>query len=197
MFDDKKLDALAHQIQLPTLNSDMDTYTALLEAIASQQLSVKVADIIFGRFLDLFPNRYPDASLLLQKSFEEIKAVGFSKQKTTYIQNIATFHLEKGIYVATLNKMNDTQIIDYLTTIKGVGRWTVEMLLIFTLHRPDVFPLADLGIQQAMMRLYDLEKDKDLHKKMAEIANHWTPNRSLASRYLWKWKDTEKLSKLS
>lgn len=87
--------------------------------------------------------------------------------------------------------MSDEEIIEFLSQIKGVGKWTVQMLLMFTLGRPDVFPVDDLGIQQAMIRLYQLnETGKDLKKKMQEIAEPWQPFRTVACRYLWRWKDT-------
>jgi DNA-3-methyladenine glycosylase II len=165
-----------------------DVYLALLESIVSQQISVKAADTIFARFRDLFPNQYPDAELLLAKTEEELRSAGLSFQKIGYMRNVATFNLEKGMTYQQLDSLTDDEIVAYLTPIKGVGRWTVEMLLMFVMNRPDVFPVDDLVIRQKMVKAYSVtETGKDLYKKLHEIAENWRPNRTLACRYLWRW----------
>lgn len=167
-----------------------DLFISLLGAIVSQQLSVKAADTIFGRFLDLFENRTPDPKTLLKISDEKLRSVGMSYQKAGYLKNIATFALEQGLNYKQLKKKTDDELVDYLIQIKGVGRWTVEMLLMFQLNRPDVFPKDDLGIQRGIKKLYELPYEKKrLLLEIEKIAEHWRPHRTLACRYIWRYKD--------
>lgn len=124
---------------------------------------------------------------------EDLRAAGVSRQKAQYIQNVARFFQEEQLLQKDWSKLDDQAIIDNLTVIKGVGRWTVEMLLMFTLRRPDVMPTDDLGIQQAMIQLYGLEeRGRPLHRKMTAIAEGWRPYRTYACRYLWKWRRNDK-----
>lgn len=184
---------LVETIILPDLSGSTDVYLSLLESILSQQLSVKVSDIIFKRFLNLFEDKYPHPLNLIEMDAEKLRSVGLSYQKAGYIKNVAEFALKQGIEWNTLEIMDDDDIIKYLTQIKGVGKWTVEMLLMFIMKRPDVFPSDDLGIQQAMVKLYNIEvKGKLLKIKMTNIAENWKPYRTTACRYLWKWKDSGK-----
>ena len=188
---DAKMQAVAEAIQLPDLQPNEDVYCALLESIVSQQLSVKAADTIFKRFLGLFEKQYPTPDILQAMDAEILRGVGLSRQKASYLQAVAEFHLRQGIDYQTLHTKTEDEIITYLTQIKGVGKWTVEMLLIFVLQRPDVLSVDDLGIQQGIKKLYNLTTEgKELKKQMLEIAENWRPNRSLACRYLWRWKDT-------
>ncbi|WP_291728188.1 DNA-3-methyladenine glycosylase family protein [Bernardetia sp.] len=174
-------------------NSEVDIMASLIKAIISQQLSVKAAATIYKRFLDLFDGVSPNANTLLKTNDEVLRSVGLSKQKITYVREVALFSQQNDISMECINQKTDEQVIEYLSQIKGVGRWTVEMLLMFTLHRPDVFPLADLGIQQAMQKLLQTdEKGKDLLKQMKQHAEKWKPYRTIAALYLWKWKDISK-----
>ncbi|QJW90207.1 DNA-3-methyladenine glycosylase 2 family protein [Spirosoma taeanense] len=178
----------------PKLFSDYadDVYIALLESIVSQQISVKAADAIFGRLCSLFPNNYPSADALLNLSFDDLRSVGLSGQKAKYIQSVADFSLLHPMDRAHLDPMTDEEIVQYLTPIKGVGRWTVEMLLMFVLDRPDVFPIDDLVIRQRIMRAYPDRTEgltgKALYRVLHEIAEPWRPYRTTACRYLWRWK---------
>ncbi len=183
---DKILQDLTEQIDLPALLPQQDVYVALLESIVSQQLSVKAADTIFNRFLALFEAQYPTPEVLAGLDTEVLRAVGLSRQKSSYLKAVAEFHISYGIdYQALAGKENE-EIIKHLTQIKGVGKWTVEMLLIFVLQRPDVFSVDDLGIQNAIKKLYNLTlAGKELKKEMLALAENWKPNRSLACRYLW------------
>jgi DNA-3-methyladenine glycosylase II len=174
--------------QFKKVDWQQDVYLALLESIVSQQISIKAADTIFARLRDLFPNQYPAPELLLAKTEEELRSAGLSFQKIGYLRNVATFALEKGIKYEYLNTLTDDEIVAYLTPIKGVGRWTVEMLLMFVMGRPDVFPVDDLVIRQKMIKAYAVtEEGKALYKKLHEIAENWRPHRTLACRYLWRW----------
>lgn len=166
-----------------------NVYNELVKSIAYQQISYKAADTIYGRFLQLVGGEYfsPEDVLLLED--DELRAVGFSRPKVTYVQNIARFFQEKALFTFDWSTMTDAEIIKLLTEIKGVGEWTVQMVLIFELMREDVFPAKDLGIQQAMIGVYELkEEKKHLIKKMNEIAENWKPYRTWATLYLWAWK---------
>jgi DNA-3-methyladenine glycosylase II len=168
-----------------------DPYTALLEAIMSQQLSGKAAQTIYNRFLDLFPGRHPDPRRLVKMTPAKMRTAGVSRQKAGYIRNVALFAIQRGLDRKHLDAMTDDEAVAFLTQIKGVGRWTVEMLLMFDLGRPDVLPLDDLGIQTAMKDLFNLRgKGRKLHKRMAECAEPWRPYRSYACMLLWRWKST-------
>lgn len=193
LSQDKHLQTIIAETKLSALHPDKDVYISLLRAIIGQQLSTKAASTIYKRFLALFEN-YPDAQNLANTDFETLREVGLSKQKITYVQNVAKFDLEKGLDYESLANMSNEEIIKYLTEIKGVGKWTVEMLLMMSLGRLDVFPVDDLGIQQAMRKLYEIEEpDKKKFKaQLQEIAQNWQPYRSIACRYLWKWKDNTK-----
>lgn len=166
---------------------DIDIYHSLLSSIVSQQLSTKVVKIIWKRFTDLFVDSYPDAESLLAKEHEVLRGIGLSNSKANYVKNVAEFYLENNMSFDYFQAMSDDEIIEYLTQIKGVGKWTVQMILMFPMDRPNVFPVDDLGIQNAMKSLYkiDLEK-KELKIRMNEIATKWDPYRTLASKYLWK-----------
>ena len=189
LLRDEALSNIILQTELPTLNPG-NLYHSLLESIVSQQLSVKVADIIWARFLLLFVDRVPHPDLLLELDTAQLRSVGLSGQKASYLQNVAQFFKENQLENQDWSQMSDEEIITYLTKIKGVGRWTVQMILMFTLARLDVFPVLDLGIQQGMKRLYGLDHEgKELYKAMELIAENWRPYRSVASRYIWKWKD--------
>jgi DNA-3-methyladenine glycosylase II len=166
----------------------------LCSSIMSQQLSTKVADIIHLRFLALFSKNNPSPQEILGIPFDTLKAIGLSNSKTNYIRNVCDFFIERKLTDAAIHKLGDEEVIDLLTDIKGVGRWTTEMLLMFTLGREDVFALDDLGIQQAMMKLYNIDgKDKkNLKLEMTRISQKWSPYRTYACRYLWGWKDAGK-----
>ncbi|MFN3940028.1 MAG: DNA-3-methyladenine glycosylase family protein [Chitinophagales bacterium] len=155
----------------------------------SQQLSSKVADIIHGRYIALFDGREPDAQQVLETPHEKLRNIGLSNAKAQYIKNVAAFHLEHGLDFKILNKLDNEAVIAYTTQIKGVGRWTAEMLLMFALGREDVMPLDDLGIQNAMIRLYKLETGdkKQLKADMIRISNRWSPYRTYACLHLWKY----------
>lgn len=167
-----------------------DVYFGLLESIASQQLSVKAADTIFKRFLVLFPGEYPKPELLVETPQETLRGVGLSNQKAQYMRNVAAFFIEHQLFDKDWSSYSDVEVIQLLSSIKGVGKWTVEMILMFVLRRPDVFPIDDLGVRQAMIRLYKVELEgKAQYQRLTEIAEAWRPYRTYACRYLWRWKD--------
>lgn len=195
LSEDLYLKQVIESTKLERLNRDTDVYESLLRSIISQQLSVKAAATIHGRFLNLFANQYPNPKKVIKMELEQLRAVGLSRQKASYIQNVAHFFIHEKILEKDWSKISDEAIINHLTQIKGVGKWTVQMILMFTLKRPDVFPIDDLGIQNAMIRLYELEDQyskgragkKALKMKLTSLAEQWSPYRTLACRYLWKW----------
>jgi len=184
---------LISQIEMPDFSASGRVYFDLLESIVSQQLSVKVADVIFKRFLTLFPDNYPHPEHVVAIEFDQLRGVGLSGQKANYLQNVAHFAIANDFKQIEWASMSDEEISSFLTQIKGVGKWTVQMLLMFTLARPDIFPADDLGIQQAMQRLFKIEEQNPrlLKIRMTELAEPWRPWRTVACRYLWRWKDTK------
>ncbi len=180
------------QIEMPDFRPSGRIYYDLLESIVSQQLSVKVADVIFKRFIALFADNYPHPNDVVAIDFDTLRSVGLSGQKAGYIQNVAQFAIDNDLEKINWASMSDDEIVAFLTQIKGVGKWTVQMLLMFTLARPDIFPVDDLGIQQGMQRLFKIEEQNPrlLKIKMVELSEPWRPWRTVACRYLWRWKDT-------
>ena len=163
----------------------------LCASIMSQQLSTKVAEVIYRRFLELYGGKEPTPAQILETPPEKLRAIGLSNAKVQYVLNVARFVLEHDLSDKKLLKMSNEEIIDLLTQIKGVGRWTVEMLLMFTLGREDVFAVDDYGIQVAMKKLYKLDDSnkKEFREKMLRVSEKWTPYRTYACLHLWKWKD--------
>lgn len=191
---DTRLRPLLESIPFPIPRPASDNlFEDLLRSIVGQQLSVKAAATIFNRFMQLFPQQVPEAHLLDALPDEALKQTGLSRQKSTYIRNTAAFFTGKPTDIASWQNLPDEAILRELTSIKGVGIWTVQMLLMFSLGRPDIFPVADLGIQTAMGRLYGLRSSgKALQAEMVSVAEQWRPYRSYACFYLWKWKDLQK-----
>ena len=193
LMQDASIAMLLEAVEMPNFTPSGRIYYDLLESIVSQQLSVKAATTIFNRFCALFPDNYPHPELLIQVETSRLREAGLSNQKAGYLQNVAHFSLQHDLENHNWDDMSDEEIIKFLSQIKGIGTWTVQMLLMFSLGRRDVFPIDDLGIQQAMIRLYNIDASgKELKKKMTEIAENWKPWRTVACRYLWRWKDAVK-----
>lgn len=166
----------------------------LMAAIMSQQLHTKVAAIIFDRFLKLCGSKNPSPQKVLRLSIADLRTVGLSNAKANYVHNVAAFCIEQRISDKKLISMDDAEIIQLLTQIKGVGKWTVEMLLMFSLGRLDIFAMDDWGLQQAIIKLYKIKTTdkKKRHQSIQKISEKWSPYRSYASLYLWQWKDEDK-----
>jgi len=165
-----------------------DLYLALLRAIVSQQISTKAAAAIWRRFAALFrPDGYPEPREVLLLSEDELREAGLSRQKIGYMKAIAEYQ-ERGLLdYEHLSQLDEEAFTQHLTAIRGVGRWTAQMLQMFALDQPDVFSEGDLGIQNAMRKHYNLEETgRALHKRMLAIAEAWRPYRTLACKYLWK-----------
>jgi len=162
-----------------------DYYVSLTESIISQQLSVKVADVIYARFVGLFKDNNVTPEEVLQIDTEVMRGVGISYAKINYIKALAEHVIASPTMFETFNEMSDEDIIAELIQIHGIGRWTAEMFLIFTMGRPDVFSYGDLGLKNALKRLYNFENHPTV-EEAAEITDKWKPYRSYGSRYLWK-----------
>ena len=189
---DKKLKKILELQEPFVLEPRKKVYLQLCSSIISQQLSTKVAKVIYQRFLNLFKTKEPSAKQILEIPVETFRSIGFSNAKASYVHNVCKFFVEHKLTDVGLHKMSNEEVIELLTQIKGVGRWTVEMILMFTLGREDIFAVDDLGIQQSIAKLYKLDSsDKKLMKeKMLEISAKWSPYRTYACRYLWGWKDS-------
>jgi len=187
---DQQLKKLIAQHGTLQLKKQKNLYLYLCYSIMSQQLSTKVASVIRKRFTDLYGDE-PTAAQIVETPFEKLRALGLSNAKVNYVQNVARFEMENGMSHQKLSRMSNEEVIEYLTQIKGVGRWTTEMLLMFALCREDVFAVDDLGLQQAVIKLYDLKhrKKKIMLSRISKISEQWSPYRTYASLYLWKWKD--------
>ena len=173
----------------PKNEKSEDIFNDLIRSIIGQQLSVKVAKSIYQRFIALF-EKSPGQEDLVEMDVELLRGVGLSYQKASYVRNVALFFKENKLENKEWDKMDDLDILDLLTQIKGVGKWTVEMLLMFSFGRQDVFPIDDLGIRQGMKRFYKVESEgKDLRKDLTKIAENWRPYRTIASKLIWLGKD--------
>lgn len=188
---DKKLKKLIESQTPFTLEKRNKIYLRLCSSILSQQLSTKVAKVLYNRFIELYKGKEPSAKQILETPAEVFRSIGFSNAKASYVHNVCRFFIENKITDARLHAMSNEEVIDLLTQIKGVGKWTVEMILMFTLGREDVFAFDDLGLKQSVIKLYKLkETDKKLLQQKIEIISlKWSPYRTYASRYLWDWKD--------
>ena len=154
-----------------------DLYGSLVRSIAGQQLSVKAAAAIWRKLIARFDGQTPTPRQILDDDPEELRqAAGFSRAKVVYLRSLAE-HVERGdLDLAHLTGLEDEEIVERLTAVRGIGVWTAQMFLMFTLHRPDVLPLADLGVRNAIARLYETPPDTDA----------WRPYRTRACLYLWR-----------
>jgi DNA-3-methyladenine glycosylase II len=182
-----------------------DHFVVLCKAIYSQQISTKVAAVLFGRFRRNFPGLRPTPQRVIdflsntEASNEgALRGCGLSRPKKSYLIDLAAHFVEEKIPSHRLSRMSDDQVIESLTAVKGIGRWTAEMFLMFTLNRQDVLPVDDLGLQTAVQRAYGL-KDRPKADELRKIAEPWAPYRSIATWYLWrglaKAGDVKKVSK--
>lgn len=188
---DKKLKKLLETGEGHQLKKRKNICTYLCASIMSQQLSTKVADVIYKRFINLYSGKEPCAQQIIDTPSETLRGIGLSNAKVSYVKNVAQFEKDFGMDAKKLAKMTNEEVIEYLVVIKGVGRWTVEMLLMFALGREDVFAVDDLGIQNAMIGLYKLDNadKKKLKEDMLRISQKWSPYRTYACVHLWRWKD--------
>jgi DNA-3-methyladenine glycosylase II len=167
-----------------------DAYGALLRSIVGQQLSTKAASTIYGRMLELFGGHAPTPKQLLAADPDAIRAAGLSRPKINYLRDLAQ-HVEDGeLELDRLDELSDEKIIEELTAVKGIGEWSAHMFLMFHLGRPDVLPVGDQGIRNAVKTQYRLRKLPDA-KRLEKLARPWRPYRTLACLYLWSSLDNQ------
>lgn len=178
-----------HEPYPTTFERNRDPYRALIRAVVFQQLSGKAATTIHGRVLALFPDKdHPDPEDILGASDDALRGAGLSRQKTAALRDISQKRLDGVIPEArALSKLSDEEIIERLTAARGVGRWTVEMYLMFTLGRPDILPVDDLGVRKGAEKLY---RRKFTPKELAAYGERWAPHRSAAAWHFWRIADT-------
>ncbi len=169
-------------------------FESLLRSIIYQQLSGRAAGAIHARVLALFPKNKPTPELLLKIRAPRLRKAGLSAQKVDYVRDLAHKCLDGTIDEKKLPKMSSAEIIEHLTAVHGVGEWTAHMVLIFTLHRPDILPIGDLGIRKGFQTVYKLKKLPG-KKEMQKLASEWSAHASIASWYLWRVADEEKSAK--
>ncbi|NUO38442.1 MAG: DNA-3-methyladenine glycosylase 2 family protein [Gemmatimonadaceae bacterium] len=160
-------------------------YDALVRAIIYQQLSGKAAATIHRRFSELYPNKRPRAHLVLATSDEALRGAGLSRQKIGYLRDLSARVVDGSLPLAHLGRLPDDAIIEHLVRVKGIGRWTVQMFLMFRLGRPDVLPELDLGIQNAIQRAYGLKK-RPKPKDVIRLGTKWRPHATTACWYMWR-----------
>ncbi len=184
---DPVLGAVIKQIELPYRKPNRRTrFEALVEAIVSQQLSVKASDTIFERFKSLFPGKkFPDADEVMKMSEAKLRSVGLSGSKARYIKDLAGRIHKKELQLHRLHHLTDEEVIEELVKVKGIGKWTAEMFLMFSLGREDLYSHGDLGLRNAVMKLYGFKKPPT-EKQVEKIVTKWSPHRTLACRYLWR-----------
>lgn len=167
----------------------MDAFQSLAEAIIYQQLSGKAAGTILKRFVALFPETvFPSPEQVLKIKTEKLRSAGLSGQKSAYLKDLAAKFKDGTINPKIFSKMSDTEIIEHVVAVKGIGEWTAQMFLMFTLARPDVLPTGDLGIQKGFQKLFAL-RTRPSPKQMEKLATGWRGHRTVACMYLWRLQD--------
>lgn len=167
----------------------MDPFPALVRTITAQQISTRAAATIHGRLVALMPGGVTPRALL-KLTDEELRAAGLSRQKTAYLRDLATKVGTGELPAHSLHELSDEQVIEAIVKVKGLGRWSAEMFLMFRLRRPDVLPVDDLGIVTAIQRLYGLRK-KPKPDRIRKIGEAWRPYRTVACWYLWRSLENE------
>jgi DNA-3-methyladenine glycosylase II len=163
----------------------LDPFSALVRTITSQQLSTKAAATIHRRILDLMPDAVATPESIERTTDDQLRAAGLSRQKIAYVRDLAKHAANGELPLHSLNTLADEDVIAALTRVKGLGRWSAEMFLMFRLHRADVLPVDDLGIVVAVQRLYGLRK-RPKADRLRKIAEPWRPYRTVACWYLWR-----------
>jgi DNA-3-methyladenine glycosylase II len=172
-----------------TLHPRRDYFVVLCKAIYTQQISTAIAAILFGRFRDLFPLRRPTPGRVLEALAdgreEAFRGCGLSRQKRAYLLDLARHFADGEIPTRRLGRMSDEEVVESLVRVKGIGRWTAEMFLIFTLNRPDVLPVDDLGLREGVRAFYNLS-GRPSAAELTSLGESWRPYRSIATWYIWR-----------
>ncbi len=187
---ESRLGAFQMKERIPPFRRPSDPFQSLVRSIIYQQLSGKAASSILAKFLTLFPDgRYPTPKEVLKVTDAKFKKCGVSSQKAGYLRDLARRFLDGTIDPSRFSKMSDEEIREHLLVVKGVGPWTADMFLMFTLYRPDILPTGDLGIQKGFQKFFKLKKLPDA-KKMVQLAKNWRPHRTVACWYMWELVDS-------
>jgi len=182
---DPALKLIIEGITLHEITVTRGPFEALVEAIVSQQLSIKAADTIFQRFVALTPGKkFPTPREIIKMPVAKMRKCGLSRMKVSFIKDLAKKTLDGSLDFKKMDRWSDEEVIEHLTAVKGIGRWTAEMFLIFSLRRDDVFSYGDLGLRKAIQRIYKMRKEPT-QRQAEKITAKWKPYRSLGSRYLW------------
>ena len=187
--NDKNMQDLIKKFGRPDFNLGQDYFQSLLRSIVFQQLSGKAAKTIYERLVNLIPettNLCPNEVLMLDK--DEMRKAGLSFQKINYVRNLADYFENNSLKKKEVERMTDEEISKELIQIKGIGQWTVDMFLMFTLNRSDILPYKDLGIQKGLMKILNM-KNLPSKKEMENCSRKWRPYRTIACWYLWRIAD--------
>ena len=183
--NDPILKVVIEAIELRAHADRSEHFEALVIAIVDQQLSTKAAATIFKRFVALFPKgKFPTPKQVLKMNARKMRSAGLSRMKVSFIKDLAKKILDGTVDFKAMPKWSDEEVIEHLTEVKGIGRWTAEMFLMFSLRRDDIFSYGDLALRKAMQRIYKLKKEPT-PAQAEKISAKWKPYRTLASRYLW------------
>ena len=183
---DPKLEAAVREVGEYDIRLDSDKYESLVQAIITQQLSGKASGAIAARLKALYGGAFPAPADVLATSDDDLRAVGLSRGKVSYIRGISELVESGGLDLDSLEEMPDDDVVAALTAVKGIGRWTAEMFLIFTLGRLDVLPVDDLGLRKGIRLVYST-RTLPTGAEAARIAERWRPYRTVATWYLWKY----------
>ena len=181
---DRKLSKIISSVGDCKIRVIDDPFEALVDGIITQQVSDAAGKAIAARFRELFDGVFPSPAQILQKSIPQIKSAGLSMMKAEYIHGIAKLVDSRSLAFDSFDEMDDDTVIDELVKIRGVGRWTAEMFLIFGLGRMNILPLGDLGLRNGIAKLFDISKPTD--EQITKIASKWSPYRTVATWYIWK-----------
>ena len=181
---DKKLKKIISSVGEYNIRIISNSFEALVEAIITQQISDAAGKKISLKFKNLFGKKYPTPSDVIKLSKDEIKSIGLSKMKAEYIFDLSKMIVDKKLDLQIFKKMSNENVISELIKVRGIGRWTAEMYLIFALGRVDVFPLGDLGLINGIKKLYHLENPST--DEILKITNNWIPYRTIGTWYIWR-----------
>jgi DNA-3-methyladenine glycosylase II len=187
---DTRLAGIIRQVGDYSIRSGGEPFRSLVEAIIYQQLAGGAADAIYSRFMGVYRGRFPSPLRLLSTPGGRLRSAGLSGRKVEYIKDLASHVKDGRLNLRKLYALDDEQVVEQLTAVKGIGRWTAEMFLIFCLGRPDVLPVGDLGLRKAIQKAYSLRRLPS-PERMGEIAEPWRPYRSVATWYLWKSREIQ------
>ena len=189
LSQEPKMKRLISEFGKPDFNGANDYFNALAKSIIYQQLSGKAARTIYNRFISLFDNNLPHAEDVIKIDTPTLRSIGISQQKSNYISGLAEYFAKDGSKI-DFDSLSDVEVGNELIQLKGIGQWTVDMFLMFTLYRTDILPVADLGIQKGIKILFNM-KNLPSKEYMIKKSKPWQPYRTVACWYLWRIVDDE------